>query len=124
VDLATVLATTEPVLEFADRRLKRGIEAVGARFAADDWTSPAGRDLDVLAVLALTPVLLVIELDVEELDGAIEALEARQLFGDVCAEVIGDLDVSALDDDLGAKRDCGFVIDRDHRRMVGVHGLG
>jgi hypothetical protein len=38
--------------------------------------------------------------------------------------VIGDLDVSALDDDLGAKRDCGFVIDRDHRRTVGVHGLG
>jgi len=37
--------------------------------------------------------------------------------------VVGDLDVSALDDDLGAERGSGFVIDHDHRRTVVVHGM-
>jgi hypothetical protein len=34
----------------------------------------------VLTVLALATIAFVVEFDVEEVDGAVEALEARQLF--------------------------------------------
>ena len=102
VDLAPVLATPQPVLEFADGRFECGIETVGAGLASDDGPAASRGDLDVLAVLPLATVAFVVEFDVEQVDGPIEALQARQLLCDVEAEVVGNLDVAALDDDLGA----------------------
>ena len=78
VDLAAVLAAAESVLEFADRGLQGGIEAVGAGFAPDDRAAAARGDFDMLTVLALAPVALVVQLDVEEVDGAVETFQARQ----------------------------------------------
>ena len=83
--------------------------------------SGAGRDLYVLAVLALAAIALMIEFDVEEVDAAVKSLESGQLFGDVNAEVVGDLDVAALDDDLCAGRGRGLGVFNDHR-AVGFHG--
>ena len=61
-----------------DRRLQGGVEAVGAGLATHDRAAPARGDLDVLTVLALAPVLLMVEFDVEEVDGAVESLQSRQ----------------------------------------------
>ena len=61
----------------------------------------------MLTVLALAPVALVVEFDVEEVDGAVESFQAGEFLGDVDAEVVGNLDVAALDDDLGAGRRFG-----------------
>lgn len=106
VDLAAVLAAPKAVLEFAYRRFQRRVEAVGAAFAARNGSSAPGRDLDVLAVLALPAIAFVVEFDVEQVDGAVEALEASQLLGDIGSEVIGNFDVAALDDDLGVGPSC------------------
>jgi hypothetical protein len=77
----------------------------------------------VLAVLPLASVAFVVEFDVEQVDGAVEALEARQLLGDVDAEVVGNLDVAALDDDLGAWRGYGCLVLDDHGRLACLHGI-
>ena len=76
--LAAVLAAPQPVLEFADRRFEGGVEAVGAGFAAHDRAATARGDLYVLTVLALAPVALMVEFDIEEVDGAVESLEAGE----------------------------------------------
>lgn len=76
----------------------------------------------MLTVLALAAVLLVVQFDVEEVDAAVEPLETRELLGDVGSEVIGNLDVAALDDDLGLRRlDRRFVL--DHHRAVSFDGI-
>ena len=76
MDLAAVLAAPKAVLQFADRRLQGGVEAVGAGLAPD-YRAPAARgDLDVLTVLALAPIALMVEFDVEEVDGAVESFQA------------------------------------------------
>ena len=124
VDLAAVLAAPEPVLEFAHGPLEGGVEAVGTRFAAHHRTATACRDLDMLAVLALAPVLLVVEFDVEQVDGAIEALQSSELLGNVDAEVFGDLDVAALDDDVGVRLGRRLGVVGKHGRAGRIHGLG
>ena len=108
VHLAAVLAPPQPVLEFADRRFEGGVEAVGAGLASHYRSAAPRGDLHVLTVLALAPVALVVEFDIEEVDAAVESLEAREFLRDVDAEVVGDLDVAALDDDLGAGRGRGL----------------
>ncbi len=110
VHLAAVLAAAQPALEFADRRLQGGVEAVRAGLAADDGAAASRGDLDVLTVLALAPVALMVEFDVEEVDGAVESFQAGQFLGDVDAEVFGNLDVAALDDDLGVGRGFGRLV--------------
>ena len=110
MDLAAVFAAPQPALESADRALEGGVEAVGARLAADHRTTAARRDLHVLTVLALTAVALMLELDVEEVDGAVKPLEAGQLLRHIDAEVFGDLDVAALDHDFGARRWFGLLV--------------
>lgn len=120
VDLAAVLALAEPAFEFACRRFEGGVEAVGAGFATDDGSTPLGGDLDVLAILPLAAVALVIQLDVEEVDGAVEAFQARQLLGDVVTEVVGDLDVSARHRHLGVRSRFGRSVSArvHHHRAV------
>ena len=51
--------------------------------------------------LTLAPIALVVELDVEEVDGAVESFQARQLLGDVTPEVVGNFDVATRDHHLG-----------------------
>jgi hypothetical protein len=65
----------------------------------------------VLTGLALASVGFVVEFDVEQVDSSVEPLQAGEFLRDVDAEVVGDLDVAAFDDDLGAR--CRFV------RLVG-----
>ena len=119
--LAAVLAPPQPVLEFADRRLEGGVEAVGARLAPHDRSAAPRGDLHVLTVLALAPIALMVEFDVEEVDGAVESFDASEFLGDVDAEVVGDLDVAALDDDLGVRRGRGLFVFNDHRAVC-FHG--
>ena len=78
VDLAAVLAAAQPALQFADRRLEGGVEAVGAGLAAHDGAATSRGDLYVLTVLALAPVALMVEFDVEEVDGAVKSFQAGQ----------------------------------------------
>jgi hypothetical protein len=110
VDLAAVFAAPQPALKSADRALEGGVEAVGARLAADHRTTAARRDLHVLTILALAAVAFVLELDVEEVDGAVKPLETGQLLRYVDAEVFGDLDVAALDHNLGARHCFGLLV--------------
>ena len=124
VDLATVLAAAQPVLQLGHCGLERGIETVGARFAAHHRTAAARGDLDVLAVLALSTVLLVVKLDIEQVDGSIEALHPGQLLGNIDAEVFRDLDIAALDHNISLIGQLWFVVDDDHSRAVSFHGLG
>jgi hypothetical protein len=77
----------------------------------------------VLAILPLPPVALVVEFDVEQVNGAVEPLEASQLLRDVGAEVVGYLDVAPLDDDLGAGRRHWRLVVDNHRRLARLHGL-
>src|SRR3954466_6104065 len=122
VHLAAVLAAAQPALELADSRLERGVEAVRARFAADDGAATPRGDLYVLTVLSLAPVALMVEFDVEEVDGAVKSFQAGQFLGDVNAEVIGNLDVAALDDDLGVEGGFGRLLLDQHGAGC-VHGL-
>ena len=119
--LAAVLAAPQPVLQFADGRFEGGVEAVRAGFAAHDRTAAPRGDLYVLTVLALAPVALMVEFDIEEVDGAVKSLKTRKFLGDVDAEVVGDLDVAALDDDLGLRRGRGLLVFNDHRAVC-FHG--
>ena len=91
VDLAAVLALAQPALEFADGGLQGSVEAVGAGLAPHDGPAPSRGDLHMLTVLPLAPILFVVELDVEEVDGAVESFQAGQLLGDVSTEVVGYL---------------------------------
>src|SRR6476659_2067017 len=78
MDLAAVLAAAEPAFEFADRRLEGGVEAVRAGLTAHNGAATSRGDLYVLTVLALAPVALMVEFDVEEVDGAVKSFQAGQ----------------------------------------------
>jgi hypothetical protein len=69
-------AAPQPALQFADRRLQGGVEAVRAGLAPDDRPAASCGDLYVLTVLALAPVALMVELDVKEVDGAVKSFQA------------------------------------------------
>ena len=121
--LAAVLAPTQPALEFGHRRLERGIEAVGTRLAADYRPAPPRGDLDALTGFALATVAFVVEFDVEEIDGLVESLQAGEFLRDVDAEMIGDLDVAALEYDLGTCRsDLLFRSGRAVQNLGSFHG--
>jgi hypothetical protein len=121
VHLAAVLAAPQPVLQLADGGFEGGVEAVCAGFAAHNRAAAARGDLYVLTVLALAPVALMVEFDIEKVDGAVKSLEARELLGDVDAEMVGDLDVAALHDDLGVRCGCWGFVFNDHRAVC-FHG--
>ena len=121
MDLAPVLAFAQPGFEFAVGGFEGGVETVGAGFAAHHRATPAGGDLDVLTVLALPPILLVVELDIEEVDGAVESFQAGQLVGHVLTEVVRHLDVAPRHDDVGVTGGFGRFAVHDHC-AVGVHG--
>jgi hypothetical protein len=52
----------------------------------------------------LATVAFVVELDVEQIDGSVESLQTGEFLRNVDAEVVGDFDVAAFDDDLGLRR--------------------
>jgi hypothetical protein len=64
-------------------------------------------DLDPLAPVGLTGVLLVRELDVEADDAGVQPFRGGELRGDVVPEVVRDLHVAAFDDDVHAASSCG-----------------
>ncbi len=104
VDFAAIFHAPQPAFQLGDRGLEGGIETVGAGFATDHRPATASGDLDVLAGLALATVALVVEFDIEQVDGSVESLQAGEFLRDVDAEVVGDFDVAAFDDDLGGCR--------------------
>jgi hypothetical protein len=75
----------------------------------------------MLTVLALAAVALVLELDIEAVDGAIEPLEAGELGGDVHAVVVGNLDVAARHLDVGAGSCFGGFVGVG--QLIFIHGL-
>ena len=82
----------------------------------------------MLTGLALAPVAFVVELDVEQIDGSVESLQASEFLRDVDAEVVGDFDVAAFDDDLGLGLRHRFVVfigvdRRFSQKLSGIHGL-
>lgn len=122
--LAAVLAAAQATFQAHHRGLERGVEAVGARLAPDYRpTAPRG-DLHALTGLTLAAVAFVLEFDVEEVDGFVEAFQPGEFLRDVHPEVVGNLDVTALEDDLGGGG--RFLGVRADRRLVqklsGIHG--
>ncbi len=113
VDFATIFHAPQPAFQLGDRGFEGGIETVGAGLAADYRPTTASGDLDVLARLALATVALVVEFDIEQVDGSVESLQAGEFLRDVDAEVVGNFDVATFDDDLGVCRRFVFVdVDR------------
>ena len=73
--LAPVLNAAQPALQFDDRRLERGVEAVGTRLAADYRPAAPRGDLHALTGLTLATVAFMIELDIEQVDGSVEPFD-------------------------------------------------
>src|ERR1700757_3699842 len=121
---AAILDATQPAFQPGDRGFECGVEAAPACFAADHRPTAASGDLDMLTGLALAAVALVVELDVEQVDGPVEPLQAGEFLRDVDAEVVGNLDVAALEYDLDGR--CRFWCVGFYRRLVqsltGLHG--
>jgi hypothetical protein len=125
VHLAAILAATQPALQFDDRRLECGIEAVGASLAADHRTATPRGDLHALTGLTLAAVAFMIEFDVEQVDGSVEPFQSGEFLGDIDAEVIGDLDVAALEHDLGGQCRFGGLVGSNRclvQNLTGFHG--
>ena len=124
MDFAAVFTAPQSALQPDNCGLEGGVKAVGARFTADDRpTAPRG-DLHALAGLTLATVAFVFEFDVEQIDGLVEPFGAGEFLRDVNAEVIGNLDVAALEHNLGSG---GRFLRVDlYRRLVqnlsGIHG--
>ena len=121
---AAILAATQPAFQPDHRGLEGGIEAVGTSLTADYRpTAPRG-DLHALTGLTLATVAFVLELDVEQVDGLVEPFQSGEFLRDIDAEVIRNLDVAALDDDLGGR--CRFLCVGFYGRLVqnltGIHG--
>jgi hypothetical protein len=89
VDFAAILDAPQPAFQPGDRGFECGIEGVCARLATDNRPTAASSDLDMLAGLALAAVAFVVELDVEQVDGSVESLQAGEFLRDVDAEVVG-----------------------------------
>ena len=71
------------------------------------------------------PPQRVFELDVEEIDGAIESFEAGEFLRDVEAVMIGDLDVATLEHDFGVEGQFGRLAAFCRRLVesqIGIHG--
>jgi hypothetical protein len=79
----------------------------------------------VLAGLSLPTVAFVVEFDIEQVDGAVESLQASEFLRDVDAEVVGNFDVATLDHDLGGGRRFVFVDvgGTFSKQLPGIHGL-
>ena len=118
-----VLAATQPALKFVNGGLEGAVERVGATLAANDRsTVDVCGDLHALAVLALTAIVLVGQLDVEAVDRMIDPLSPGELLPDIDAEVVGDLDVAAGHLDMGdGPRVGALAVGGGVRRL---HGLG
>ncbi len=126
MDFPAIFDATQSAFQLGDGALECGVEAVGARLAADYRPATARSDLDVLAGLALASVAFVVELHVEQVDGSVESLQAGEFLGNVDAEVVGDLDVTALDDDLSARCRFGLLVGVDRsfgQQLSRIHGL-
>jgi hypothetical protein len=128
VDFAAIFDATQPTLQLGDRGLECAIETVCAGLAADHRPATASGDLDVLTGLALTSVALVVELDVEQIEASVESLQTSEFLRDVDAEVVGDFDVAAFDDDvcLGLRRRFAVFIDLRRsfgQKLSGIYGL-
>jgi hypothetical protein len=108
--LATVLAATQPALEFVDGRLEGAIEAVRAALTAHHRSVSVGGDLDVLAVLALAAVLLMLKFDVESADRVVDPFGANELLAHINAVVIRYLDVAAGHLDVGVRRGLNLLV--------------
>ena len=128
VDFAAIFDATQPALQLGHRGLERAVETVGAGLPADHRPATASSDLDVLTGLALATVALVVELDVEQIEGSVESLQTSEFLRDVDAEVVGDFDVAAFDDDVGLGLRRRFVVFIDlgrsfGQKLSGIYGL-
>lgn len=108
MDLLAVLGSTEATLQLVDHRFEGGVEAVCGRFGSGHRAFTSSGDLDALATLGLSSVAFMLQFHVEVEYGGVEVFESRQLFRNVDSEVIGDLDISSLDYDVGS-RSCGIL---------------
>ena len=83
-----------------DRHVQGAVEVGGAGLRADHRATRVARDLDALAVIGLSRIALVKQLDVDADELVVVTLDLRQLVGDMLPVMIGHLDVAALDDDV------------------------
>ena len=123
VHLLPVLAAAQPAFQLVHGGLERSVETVRTALAADNRPLAGVRgDLHMLGVLALTPVVLVGEFDVEAMDGVVDPLGPGEFLGDVDPVVIGDLDVAARHLDIGIGGGSGVLV--GVRQLSGIRGIG
>jgi len=97
-----VRGAAQAVVQLGGGEVEGGVEVAGGGLGPDDGPPAHAGDLDMLAVLGLSRVALVEELDVDALDLLVVAFHLLQLVSDVHPVVIGYLDVATLDDDVHA----------------------
>ena len=117
--LATVLAATQPALEFVDGGLEGAVEAIRAALAAYHRPIAVCGDLDVLAILALSPVALMGKFDVEAADRVVDAFGANELLPHIDAVVVGNLHIAAGHLNVGVGHGFGAVIFGGELRGMG-----
>src|SRR5690606_17412188 len=98
-----VVHPAHAVLQLVHRCVQCRVKVTCRGLGADRRTLAHAGDLDALAVLELTTVRLVEQLDVESDDLPVVAREAGQLVADVDPIVVGYLDVAALHDDVHSR---------------------
>ena len=116
--LAAVLAATDPALQFVHSGFEGTVKTVGAALTTDHRAASVGGNFDVLAVLTLPAVVLMLELHIETLDGAVQPFYAGELLPHIDAVMVGNLDIASrhLDISGGGLLTIG--------KLIGVHRLG
>src|SRR5262245_22933846 len=94
------MQATQPVLQLGYREVERGVEVSRAGLGPDGRAAAHAGDLRPLAVLGLSAVGFVEQLNVEADDLAVVPLQAGQLVLDMHPVMIGNLDVAALYHDV------------------------
>ena len=111
-DLAAGLDLAQGALHLAQGGLEGGVEAVLLRLGAGEVALARGGDLDAVGTIRAAGVRLVLQLDVEERQGRIEALNLGELALDTLGEVLRDLHVAPGDGHLGIGAEDLVVVSR------------
>src|SRR5690606_18370680 len=99
---APLRGAAQPAVQLRDRLVERRGELAGTCLRPDHGSAREAGDLHALAVVRLTGVGLVPQLDLDPDDLLVVPVSLGELLLDLPPEVVGHLEVAALDDDVHA----------------------
>ncbi len=114
MDSPSVSASPEAILQPGTGLVQRGIEVARTGLRADCGSSGFAGQFDALTGIRLSGITLVQQFDIDSDQLVVVAFDSAQSFTDMGTEVLGNLDISAADNDFHANshRSYGYGPDR------------